>query len=209
MEEGGLNQEYFVFNTGGVGADTNDQASGALYKKIPRELTLMLQEALLRDAVKFEREPQLGSDIAVAIVDASGNEVVNLREEWLPTNIYSADDYAKRITELSRRRFYGVSSDDKAGILRYTKVVNELYDLSDIPIPENERELTWLLSFFWNVDQAYNNVADLNSHKHEGTTPDRDFMQKLQDIYASASANGIDLSAEAMSSLGSLGVTIS
>ena len=36
IEEGGLNQEYFVFNTGGVGADTNDQASGTLYKKIPR-----------------------------------------------------------------------------------------------------------------------------------------------------------------------------
>ena len=209
MEEGGLNQEYFVFNTGGVGADTNDQASGALYKKIPRELTLMLQEALLRDAVKFEREPQLGSDIAVAIVDASGNEVVNLREEWLPTNIYSADDYAKRITELSRRRFYGVSSDDKAGILRYTKVVNELYDLSDIPIPENERELTWLLSFFWNVDQAYNNLADLSTHTNEGTVPNRDIRQKLQDMYASASANGIDLSNDAINSLRSIGLTIS
>ena len=29
-------------------------ASLSNYKKIPRELTLMLQEALLRDAVKFE-----------------------------------------------------------------------------------------------------------------------------------------------------------
>ena len=87
IEEGGLRQEYFVFNTGGVGADTNDQASGALYKKIPRELTLMLQEALLRDAVKFEYEPVLGSDVAVAIVDESGNEVVDLRTEWLPKNI--------------------------------------------------------------------------------------------------------------------------
>jgi hypothetical protein len=39
------------------------------YKKIPRELTLILQEALLPDAVKFEYEPTLGSDAAVAILD--------------------------------------------------------------------------------------------------------------------------------------------
>ena len=52
-----MHQAYFVFNTGGVGADTNDEASGANYKKIPRELTLMLQESLLREAVKFELDP--------------------------------------------------------------------------------------------------------------------------------------------------------
>jgi len=39
------------------------------YKKIPRELTPMLQEALLRDAVKFEYEPTLGSGAAVATLD--------------------------------------------------------------------------------------------------------------------------------------------
>ena len=206
IKEGGLNQQYFVFNTGGVGADTNDQAGGALYKKIPRELTLMLQEALLRDAVKFEREPQLGSDIAVAVVDAAGNEVVNLRDEWLPTNIYGADDYAQRITELSRRRFYGVSSDDKAGILRYTKVVNELYDLSDIPVPNNERELTWLLSFFWNVDQAYDTIVELDAHKDEGTAPDETIMQKLQGMYGEAVDNGLSLPGGAGSSLGALGL---
>ena len=147
MEEGGLNQQYYVFNTGGVGADTNDQASGEKYKKIPRELTLMLQEALLRDAVKFEYETLLGSDLAVAIVDESGEEIVDLRTEWLPENIYGEDDYSNRITDLRRKRFYGESSEDKAGILRYTKVFNRLYDLSDIPEPSNERELTWLLSF--------------------------------------------------------------
>ncbi len=206
IEEGGLNQQYFVFNTGGVGADTNDQAGGALYKKIPRELTLMLQEALLRDAVKFEREPQLGSDIAVAVVDEAGNEVVNLRDEWLPTNIYGTDDYAQRITELSRRRFYGVSSEDKAGILRYTKVVNELYDLSDIPVPTNERELTWLVSFFWNVDQAYDTIAELDAHKDEGTAPDVIIIQKLQGMYGEAVANGLSLPGGASSLLGSLGL---
>ncbi|HAI09930.1 MAG TPA: hypothetical protein DCM17_11430, partial [Dehalococcoidia bacterium] len=45
IEKGGMGQEYYVFNTGGVGADSNDEASGAKYRKIPRELTLLLQEA--------------------------------------------------------------------------------------------------------------------------------------------------------------------
>ena len=209
IEEGGLRQEYFVFNTGGVGADTNDQASGALYKKIPRELTLMLQEALLRDAVKFEYEPVLGSDVAVAIVDESGNEVVDLRTEWLPKNIYGDTDFSERITELSRRRFYGVSPEDKAGILRYTKVVNGLYDLSDIPVPANERELAWLLSFFWNVDQAYNTIADLEAHRGEGSAPDATISQTLQEMYAKAVAGGLSLPAGSDAALGSLGIKAS
>ena len=205
IEEGGLSQQYFVFNTGGVGADTNDQASGAHYKKIPRELTLMLQEALLRDAVKFEYEDLLGSDLAVAIVDEAGNEVVDLRNEWLPKNIYGEKDYSQRITELSRRRFYGESQEDKAGILRYTKVVNRLYDLSDIPVPANERELAWLLSFFWNVDQAYETLAELRAHVSEGNAPVADVSKKLQDMYAQATGNGLSLGGAAAAELSSLG----
>ena len=205
IEEGGLSQQYFVFNTGGVGADTNDQASGANYKKIPRELTLMLQEALLRDAVKFEYEDLLGSDLAVAIVDEAGNEVVDLRNEWLPKNIYGEKDYSQRITELSRRRFYGESQEDKAGILRYTKVVNRLYDLSDIPVPANERELAWLLSFFWNVDQAYETLAELRAHISEGNAPVTDVLKKLQDMYAQATGNGLSLDGAAAAALSSLG----
>ncbi|MCH8987321.1 MAG: phosphoenolpyruvate carboxykinase (ATP) [Chloroflexi bacterium] len=206
IEQGGLHQQYYVFNTGGVGADTNAQASGARYKKIPRELTLMLQEALLRNAVKFEHEALLGSDIAVAIVDESGNDVVDLRTEWLPKNIYGEEDYSRRITELSRRRFYGESSEDKAGILRYTKVVNGLYDLSDIPIPNNERELTWLLSFFWNVDQAYNTLAELDAHRGEGSAPDAAASQRLQDMYERAAAHGLSLPSGASAALTSLGI---
>ena len=205
IEEGGLSQQYFVFNTGGVGADTNDQASGANYKKIPRELTLMLQEALLRDAVKFEYEDLLGSDLAVAIVDEAGNEVVDLRNEWLPKNIYGEKDYSQRITELSRRRFYGESQEDKAGILRYTKVVNRLYDLSDIPVPANERELAWLLSFFWNVDQAYETLAELRAHVSEGNAPVTDVLKKLQDMYAQATGNGLSLDGAPAAALSSLG----
>ena len=205
IEEGGLSQQYFVFNTGGVGADTNDQATGANYKKIPRELTLMLQEALLRDAVKFEYEDLLGSDLAVAVVDEAGNEVVDLRNEWLPKNIYGEKDYSQRITELSRRRFYGESQEDKAGILRYTKVVNRLYDLSDIPVPANERELAWLLSFFWNVDQAYETLAELRAHVSEGNAPVTDVLKKLQDMYAQATGNGLNLDGAAAAALSSLG----
>ena len=208
--EGGLDQQYFVFNTGGVGADTNDQASGALYKKIPRELTLMLQEALLRDAVKFEREDLLGSDIAVAIVDESGKAILDLRAEgWLPQSIYGDADYSRRITELSRRRFYGESSEDKAGILRYTKVVNSLYDLSDIPIPSNERELTWLLSFFWSTDRAYDTLADLDAHRGEGGPPDAALSQELQGIFEKAAAGGLSLSATTAATLASLGIRAS
>ena len=205
IEEGGLSQQYFVFNTGGVGADTNDQASGANYKKIPRELTLMLQEALLRDAVKFEYEDLLGSDLAVAIVDEAGNEVVDLRNEWLPKNIYGEKDYSQRITELSRRRFYGESQEDKAGILRYTKVVNRLYDLSDIPVPSNERELAWLLSFFWNVDHAYETLAELRAHVSEGDAPVADVLKQLQVMYAQATGNGLSLDGAAAAALSYLG----
>ena len=117
-------QEYYAFNTGGVGADSNEEASGSRYRKIPRELTMMLQEALLRNAVKFEYDGMLRSEVAVAILDGEGNEVVDLRHEWLPVNIYGEDDYADRVVELMRRRYYGRDQQDKAGILRYTKVVN-------------------------------------------------------------------------------------
>ena len=209
IEQGGLNQHYYVFNTGGVGADTNDQASGATYKKIPRELTLMLQEALLRDAVKFEYEALLGSEIAVAIVDESGNEMVDLRETWLPKNIYGEENYSQRITELSRRRFYGQSSEDKAGILRYTKVVNGLYDLSDIPVPANERELTWLLSFFWSVDQAYDTLSELDAHRGEGSAPDAAVSQGLQNMYQRAISGGLSLPGGSAATLTSLGVRAS
>ena len=141
ISQGGLIQEYYVFNTGGVGADTNDEASGARYKKIPRELTLMLQEALLREAIKFEHDAALGSDIAVAVVNLKGETVLDLRTEWLPKEIYGEADYTKRIVELSRRRYYSRDAQDKAGILRYTKVTDNILDIADIPPPTNEREL--------------------------------------------------------------------
>ena len=206
MDQGGLSQDYYVFNTGGVGADVNEEASGRFYKKIPRELTLMLQEALLRGAVKFEYDDPLGSDIAVAIVDHTGAEVIDLRSEWLPKNLYGEQEYAERILELRRRRYYSRDAEDTAGILRYTKVIDELLDLSDIPAPLNERELAWLLSFYWNVDQAYNTLPELLLHREEGRSPGPLVLQVLHTTYRSGVANGLELPKDSRSALETLGI---
>ena len=206
MAEGGLPQEYYVFNTGGVGADTNEAASGSRYKKIPRELTLMLQEALLREAVKFEYDPTLRSDVAVAVVNLQGDEVLNLRTEWLPREIYGEAEYVKRIVELSRRRYYSRDAEDKAGILRYTKVTNRLFDFADIPTPETERELARLLSFYWHVDQAHDSLPELALHRGEGRQPDPDILQALQQMHEAALEKGLQLTQESWSALEALGI---
>ena len=180
MERGGMPQSYFVFNTGGVGADTNDEAAGAKYKKIPRELTLMLQEALLREAVKFEWDATLGSEVAVAVVDAGGREVMDLRGDWLPREIYGAEDYTQRVRQLKQRRYYGRDAEDKAGILRYTKTTDAVFDLDDIPAPANERELAWLLSFYWNVPLPANTVVELAATRHQGLRPAPHVLRELR-----------------------------
>ena len=204
---GGMPQEYYVFNTGGIGADSNEEASGANYRKIPRELTLMLQEALLRDAVKFEYDPILRSEVGVAIVNSQGDELVDLRKEWLPQRIYGDEDYTARVLELRRRRYYGRDAQDKAGILRYTKVNSALIDLADIPSPATERELTWLLSFFWKVDQSYNTLEELTEHIGEGQQPLTHLLRELQDKYESGLSQGLEISDGGMAVLATLGLT--
>jgi hypothetical protein len=205
MAQGGLPQHYYVFNTGGVGAETNEEASGPRYKKIPRELTLMLQEALLREAVRFQYDPVLRSEAAVAIVKANGETALDLVSEWLPRSIYGEKEYARRVGELSHRRYYGRDAKDKAGILRYTKVTKALYDLEDIPAPANERELAWLLSFYWNVDSAYNSLPELAGHLGEGTRPAPGALSALAAKYRAA-AHGIQLPAESAARLPELGI---
>ena len=206
---GGMPQEYYVFNTGGIGADSNEEASGPNYKKIPRELTLMLQEALLRDAVKFEYDPILRSEVGVAVVNAQGEELVDLRREWLPREIYGEEEYTSRVLELRRRRYYGRDAQDKAGILRYTKVNSALIDLADIPAPDNERELTWLLSFFWQVDQAYNSLGDLMERIGEGQSPLTHLLRELQDKYETGVSQGLQLSEAGKVALPRLGLDAS
>ena len=206
MQAGGLPQFCYVFNTGGLGADTNDEATGARYRKIPRELTLTLQEALLREAIKFEYDAVLRSDIAVAVVNASGEEVLNLRQDWLPVNIYGEDDYNHRVMDLRRRRYYGRDAQDKAGILRYTKVTDALMDLSDIPEPSNERELAWLLSFYWKVDQAYNSLAELSQHRSEGRQPLPHLLRELERAYQAGVTAGLELPTASRGVLKELGI---
>ena len=207
MSQGGLTQEYYVFNTGGVGAETNEEASGPKYKKVPRELTLILQEAVLRGAVKFERDAALGTDIAVAIVNRAGETVVDLSGEWLPRNIYGDEEYVRRIVELRRRRYYGRDAQDKAGILRYTKVIDDLIDISDIPPPLNERELAWILSFYWKVDEACNSLGELVDRSGEGRRPAPDTLKDLEKSYKDGQAQGLELSASARKALESLGIS--
>ena len=206
MERGGLPHSYYVFNTGGVGADSNEQATGDKYKKIPRELTLMLQEAVLREAVKFQYDASLGSEVAVAIVNEAGNEIMDLRKDWLPINIYGEADYTERVTQLRRRRYYGLDSSDKAGILRYTKVTDTLMDLSDIPEPQNERELAWLLSFSWNVDEAYNSLKELSEHLSEGYKPIPHLLRELRSKYESGLQSGLEISSTGQTTLSQLGL---
>ena len=206
LERGGLPQEYYVFNTGGVGAETNEEASGPRYKKIPRELTLMLQEAVLRGAVEFKYEPSLGSEIAVAIVNQKGEEVLDLRPDWLPLEIYGEDEYSRRILELSHRRYYGRDAEDKAGILRYTKVTQDLLDLSDIPAPTSEREMAWLLSFYWKVDQAYNSLSELARHRGQDQRPAPFLLRALRQKYESAQEQGLALPPESLNTLRLLGI---
>ena len=205
MANGGMPQEYYVFNTGGVGADTNEEASGSRYKKIPRELTLMLQEALLRGAAKFEYDATIGSDVAVAIVDLSGEELLDLRTEWLPRQIYGEEEYSRRMLELLRRRYYGLDPKDKAGVLRYTKVTDAIFSLSDIPAPGNERELAWMLSFYWHLDQAYNTLTDVAQHRDEGQRPASELMQALRQKYQDGLGQGLDVPENGHSALAALG----
>jgi hypothetical protein len=207
MSWGGMPQRYYVFNTGGVGADSNEEASGPKYKKISKELTLMLQEALIRDAVKFEYDSTLRSEVAVAIVNESGKEVIDLRSEWLPRNIYGEDEYISRVVNLRRLRYFGADSSDKAGILRYTKVTDNLIDPADVPPPANERELAWLLSFYWNVDQAYDSLAELSSHLDQGLRPAQHLLRVVQQMYESGTSQSLELTSEARAALVDLGVS--
>ena len=206
MARGGMPQRYYVFNTGGVGAETNAEASGQRYKKIPRELTLMLQEAVLREAVTFEYDSVMGAEIGVAVVNKNGEEIVDLRQEWLPRNIYGETDYNRRVVELRRRRYYGQDSQDKAGILRYTKVTNGLIDLNDIPPPNDERQLAWLVSFYWTVDQPYNTLPELCQHLSEGMRPPDYLLRALNQMYSLGLDQGLQLSSDRNEALNLLGI---
>ena len=133
---------------------------------------------------------------------------MNLRYDWLPVNIYGEDDYYPRVLDLRRRRYYGKDHQDKAGILRYTKVTEALIDLTDIPEPSNERELAWLLSFYWKVDQAYNSLQDLVEHKTEGREPLPHLLRAIEQTCQSAIGQDLQLSDYHRRILDQLGISI-
>ena len=206
LAAGGLPQEYYMFNTGGVGADGNAEASGPHYKKITRELTLLLQEAVLRGAIRFEHDPDLGMDVAVAIVDQRGEVVRDLSGEWLPRSIYGTEEYQRRVLDLKRRRYYSENAEDRAGILRYTKATDAIMDLDDIPPPSNERELAWLLSFYWGVDEVCNNLTQLAEQVSGTGNRAPNNLSELQRVYEAGLNGGLELSAEGRAALRALGI---
>jgi hypothetical protein len=108
--------------------------------------------------------------------------------------------------DLRRRRYYGVSSEDKAGILRYTKATDALVDLGDVPPPSNERDLAWLLSFHWHVNNAYDTLRDLAEHRGEGTCPSEYMLRALQWKYDEGANTGLGLSAESAKALLAVGL---
>ena len=168
-------------------------------------MTLLLQEAVLREAVKFQRDDVLGVDVAVAIINGDGEEIMDLREEWLPRSIYGEDDYRTRVNALKHKRFYGDNADDKAGILRYTKVHNKIFDISEIPIPLDERELSWLLSFYYGLDQAYETLREVLTHVEEGDSPEEGTLHRIEEIYAESVNQGLKMSWEGKDKLRILG----
>ncbi len=198
IDKGNFPQYFYVFNTGGIGADNNNESSGPNYKKIPRELTLMLQEALLRNAVKFQFDNILNSEIAVAIIDTEGKEVFDLRNEWLPSNIYGSKDYEQRVNSLKIDRYYGDNNSEKSGILRYTKTNNFIIDPDDIPTPANEKEFSMLLSFFWSLNNRTLSIKEFvsESSKQKAVKPEDIILYKLQNLYKNALKSNIHFSAE-------------
>ena len=116
----------------------------------------------------------------MTIVDGNGREAMDLRGEWLPREIYGREDYAGRMGQLKQRRYYGRDAEDKAGILRYTKTTDAIFDLDDIPAPADERELAWLLSFYWNVPMPANTLAELAATCHQGLRPAPHVLRELR-----------------------------
>ena len=129
-----------------------------------------------------------------------------MRQGWLPRNIYGEEEYKRRIVELSRRRYYGQNAEDKAGILRYTKVDQAIYSMKDIPPPFNERELAWLLSFYWKVDRAYGSVSELVLHLADGKRPSETALEGLRQAYQAGINQGLTLAPESENTLASTGI---
>ena len=79
-------------------------------------------------------------------------------------------------------------------------------DLPDIPPPLNERELAWLLCFFWNMDWAYSSLSEAAAHKSEGARPPDGLLRDLRGTYQAGGAQGLTLTQEQLGALEELGL---
>ena len=122
--------------------------------------------------------------------------------------IYGEEEYRRRVQQIRQRRYYGVDASDKAGILRYTKVKGELFSLADIPLPENERELTWLLSLFWHLDQSYNSLTEMFDHVNEGEPPPLEEIRSLEQVIYESGSSVFESNPQGKEILKSLGFNV-
>ena len=85
-------------------------------------------------------------------------------------------------------------------------MVNTILDISDAPAPANERELSWLLSFYWSLDQAYETLTETAAHRFEGMRPVAYQIRELQRKCDAGLGSGLSLDDAARRSLGELGL---
>ena len=132
---------------------------------------------------------------------------MDLRQDWLPKGIYGDAEYERRMKELKRKRYYGDDQEDRAGILRYTKVSTAIFDQKDIPVPSDERELAWLTSFYWHLDGAHETLAEASANSTSGTAPSGADAEALSHAYRESAIQGLVLSAEEKAAAQRLGLT--
>ncbi|MDE0475229.1 MAG: hypothetical protein OXI50_11750, partial [Gammaproteobacteria bacterium] len=107
---------------------------------------------------------------------------------------------------LRYRRFYGSPENERTGILRYTKVVNALLDVSDVPPPRSEWEAARLLSFCWSLDRSYETLAEAAARRAEGQAPSAEMLGALSYALARGVAEGLTLSSGEDAALRELGI---
>jgi len=112
----------------------------------------------------------------------------------------------KRVLALKRTRYYGENSQDRAGILRYTKVDESIFDLEDIPFPQNEREMAWILSFYWSLDRSYDEIALVLKNLNQGNVPRPEILITLSAKIKRAIDAGLVLPEEAYNTLNIMGL---
>ena len=78
--------------------------------------------------------------------------------------------------------------------------------MADIPPPNNERELSWLVAFYWHLDQAYDTLADLVEHRHEGQKPQPHILRAVQEMYQAGLAQGLNLAEGSRPHLSAVGL---